>query len=241
MFNARWVDEQHKEKSPYVDKNFANTPDPTMFAAISDTAVGSIFEFKAIFQNYSMFTFDVTSAYTHTREDELVFLEPPPERIEEHSDCVWRSIRVISGRRKGARSWQEHLDSILRSEEARQRGFTVESHPKCPALYYVREADGVIGLHVDDGHGWEKETIVAELLTVLSEKIEMEYVQGIWCGSYASLKIVKVRHKKMEEGDTKKKRRKETQKKEKGDTKKKRRKETQKKEKEGVSGSCYAM
>ena len=78
-----------------------------------------------------------------------------------------------------------------RSEEARQRGFTVESHPKCPTLYYVREADGVIELHVDDGHGCAKETIVAELLTFLSEKIEMKYVQGIWCGSYEYLKTVK--------------------------------------------------
>ena len=84
------------------------------------------------------------------------------------------------------------FDSILRSEEARQRGFTVESHPKCPTLYYVREADGVIELHVDDGHGCGKETIVAELLTFLSEKIEMKYVQGIKCGSYEYLKIVKV-------------------------------------------------
>ena len=104
-------------------------------------------EFKAVIQNYSMFTFDVTSA----------------------------------------------LDSILRSEEARQRGFTVESHPKCPTLHYMCEADGVIELHVDDGHGCGKETILAELLTFLSEKIEMKYVQGIWCGSYEYLKIVKVR------------------------------------------------
>ena len=141
MFNARWVDEQHKEKSRYAVKDFANTCDPTMFAAASGTAVGRVFEFKAVIQNNSMFTFDVTSAYTHAWEDELVFLEPPPEEIEEHGDCVWRSIRVIYGRRKGARSWQE------------QRGCTVESHPMCPTLHYVHEADGVIELHVDDGHG----------------------------------------------------------------------------------------
>ena len=61
LFNARWVDEQHKEKSRYVVKDFANTRDPTM----SDIAVGRVVEFKAVFQNYSMFMFDVTSAYTH--------------------------------------------------------------------------------------------------------------------------------------------------------------------------------
>ena len=79
------------------------------FAAASDTEVGRVVEFKAVIQNYSMFTFDVTSACTHAWEDELVFLEPPPEEIEEHGDCVWRSVRVIYGRRKGARSWQEHF------------------------------------------------------------------------------------------------------------------------------------
>ena len=155
-----------------------------MFAAASDTAVGRVVEFKAVLPNYSMFTFGVTSVYTHALEDELVFLEPPPEENEERGDCVWRSIRVIYGRRKGASSWQEQFDSILRSEEARQRGFTVESHPKCPTLHYVRESDGVIDLHVDDGHGCGTETIVAELLTFLSEKIKMKYVQGIWSGSH---------------------------------------------------------
>ena len=140
-----------------------------------------------------MFTFDVTSAYTQAWEDELVFLELPPEETEERGDCVWRSIRVIYGRRKGARSWQEHFDSILTSEEARQRGFTVESHPKCTTLYYVREADGVIELQKDDGHWCGKETIVAEHLAFLSEKIEMKYVQGIRSGNYEYLKTMKVR------------------------------------------------
>ena len=62
-----------------------------------------------------------------------------------------------------------------------------------PTLYYVREADGVIELHVDDGHGCGKETVIAELLSCLSEKIEMKWVQGIKCGSYEYLKTVKVR------------------------------------------------
>ena len=142
------------------------------FAAASDTAVGRVVEFKGG-KSKLQHVFDVTSAYTHAWEDGLVFLEPPPEDLEEHGDCVWRWIKVIYGRRKGARSWQGHFGSILRSEEARQRSFTVESHPKCPTLYYMREANGVIELHVDDGHRCGMETIVAELSTFLSEKIEM--------------------------------------------------------------------
>ena len=67
IFPARWADDQHKEKSRYVVKEFANTRDPTMFAAASDTAVGRVVEYKAVLQNCSMFTFDVTSAYTPGR------------------------------------------------------------------------------------------------------------------------------------------------------------------------------
>ena len=52
-------------------------------------------------------------------------------------------------------------------------------------------ADGVIEIHVDDGHGRGKEKIIEELLSFLSEKIEMKRVQGIKCGSYEYLKIVK--------------------------------------------------
>ena len=42
----------------------------------------------------------------------------------------------------------------------------MKSHPECPTLYYEREADGVIELHVDDGHGCGKETIVAEFSNI---------------------------------------------------------------------------
>ena len=111
-----------------------------MFAAESDTAVGRVVEFKAVLQNCSMFLFDVTSVYTHAWEDELVFLEPPPKEIEKFGDCVRTSVKKNYGRRKGATSWQKQFDAIIRSEEARQRGLTVEPNPKCPTLYSVRDA-----------------------------------------------------------------------------------------------------
>ena len=50
MFNARWVDEQHKGKSRYVVKDFANTRDPTMFAAASDKAVGRVLSTRRCFK-----------------------------------------------------------------------------------------------------------------------------------------------------------------------------------------------
>ena len=160
MFNARWVDEQHKEKSRY---DFANTPDPTMFAAASDTAVGRVVEFTAVIQNYSMFTFDVTSAYTHAWEDELVFLEPPPEEIEEHGDCV-------AGVQDRGRS------TLIPPSEARKHGSEVSQWNR---IQSVRHSTTCVTpmerkLHVDDGHRCGKKTIVAELLSSLAEKIEMK-------------------------------------------------------------------
>ena len=49
-FPARWVDDQHKEKWRHVIKEFANTRDPTMIAAASDTAVVTVVENKAVLQ-----------------------------------------------------------------------------------------------------------------------------------------------------------------------------------------------
>ena len=82
IFQARGVDDPFKEKSRCVVKDFANTRDPMVFAAASDTAVGRGVACKAVLQNHSIFTFDMTSAYTHGWVDKLVSVEPPQEEIE---------------------------------------------------------------------------------------------------------------------------------------------------------------
>ena len=70
-------------------------------------------------------------------------------------------------------------------------------HPKCPTLYSVREADGLIELHVDDGtRVRERGNHRGTLGIFLSEKIEMKYVQWICCGSYECLQTMKVRDEK---------------------------------------------
>ena len=112
---AGWM--TRSRRSRHVVEDFANTRDPTVFAAASDTAVGIVVECKAVFQNYSVFTFDVTSAFSQAWEDELVFVEPPQEELE-MVDCLWRSVMVMYGRRKGARSWQGHFDATVGSDEA---------------------------------------------------------------------------------------------------------------------------
>ncbi len=110
-------------KSRYVIKEFANTKDNTVFATTSDFPTARLVEYKSAKFGYPTFIFDVTSAFTHSDEDELVLLEPPPEETQEHGDSLWQSVKVIYGRRKGERSWQDHIRSMVISEEAKKAGF----------------------------------------------------------------------------------------------------------------------
>ena len=83
MFN------QHKEKSRYVVKDFANTRDPTMSATASDTAVGRVVDCSGSASELQRVRVRCDIGFAHAWEDELVFLEPPPEEIEEHGRlCV---------------------------------------------------------------------------------------------------------------------------------------------------------
>ena len=120
-------------------------------------------------------------------------MEPPPEETEEHGDCLWQSVKVIYGRRKGARSWQDHFRSVVISEETRKAGFTVRLHDKCPTLFYIEEADGVLELHVDDGHGTGDPVVIRKFLEYVGSQIELKWIDNLRAGaSYEYLKCLKV-------------------------------------------------
>jgi hypothetical protein len=192
VFAARWVDDKFKVKSRYVIKEFANSKDNTVFAAASDFSTSRLVDYKSAKCGYPTFIFDVASAFTHSDEDELVFLEPPPEEVEQYGDCLWQSVKVIYGRRKGARSWQDHFRSVIISEDARKAGFTVRLHDKCPTLFYIEEADGVLELHVDDGHGTGDPVVIKKFLEYVADKIDLKWSDNLRAGaSYEYLKCLK--------------------------------------------------
>ena len=62
-------------------------------------------------------------------------------------------LKKINGRRDGAKEWQSFFTSVLLSEEARSAGYKVTRCDKYSCLFYVKEIDVVLTLHVDDGHG----------------------------------------------------------------------------------------
>ncbi len=126
---------------------------------------------------------NVTSAYTHTGEDELVFLEPPKEETDEHGDCLCQAAKVIYGRRKGARSRQDHLRSVVLSKETQRAGFAIRVHDKFPTMFYLEEADGILELHVDDRHGAGDPMVARKFLEFMSSKLELKRLGQLGPGS----------------------------------------------------------
>lgn len=75
----------------------------------------------------------------------------------QYPECVRRSVRLVHGRRNGARSWQELFPWTC------EVGLTVKVFEQRPTLYYIEETGGVLELHVDDGHGTGKPEVISRL------------------------------------------------------------------------------
>ena len=61
---GRWVDDQHKEKSRYVAREFGSKEDPTVFANASDHSTSRVVDLKAVKCGYPTWVSDVVSAFS---------------------------------------------------------------------------------------------------------------------------------------------------------------------------------
>ena len=78
------------------------------------------------------------------------------------------------------------------SQETKDAGFTLRVHDKCPTMFYLEEADGVLELHVDDGHGTGDPLVIRKFLEYLSTKLELKWADNMAIGaSYEYLKCLK--------------------------------------------------
>ena len=110
ILSGTWVDPDHKEKSRWCAREFATYKDPTVFAAASEEITVSMIDFIAVKKGQKRMGFDAVSAFTQAPEEELIFIEPPPEYQAECAErTVWRCLRAVYGRRSGAKNWQERL------------------------------------------------------------------------------------------------------------------------------------
>jgi hypothetical protein len=78
------------------------------------------------------FTFEERSAFTTIVENDLLFVEPPPEVLAEDPDCVWRVMYKSYGRHSGTRCWQDQVDEVLTSKDCPLK---MERCPNVPTVY----------------------------------------------------------------------------------------------------------
>jgi len=93
--------------------------------------------------------FDVTSAFTQSEIDKVIFVEPPkgyPQHASDGSPCVLKLRKALYGTKQASRMWQLKLRSHL----VDKMSFTNSIHDPC--LFVRRVSDGilVVGVYVDD-------------------------------------------------------------------------------------------
>ncbi|MBW0473090.1 hypothetical protein O181_012805 [Austropuccinia psidii MF-1] len=103
---AKLVVQGHlKIKEINFEETFALTP---TFATLR-----SIFEIASEYK-WKITTFDVTTAYLHSKIDEDIYVQPPPG-ITAKEIKVWKQNKALCGLKQARCCWWLHLKMILRT------------------------------------------------------------------------------------------------------------------------------
>ena len=158
FLTMRWVDTD--EKSRVVVREFASTKRDDLFAAASTPTTHLVVDMLCCIFLWSRAIGDITRAFLHVFEDELVFARPPAEWLEREQEkakqeghswtpMVWKLLRVFYGRRKAARAWVEHLATLLVGKCGLERSASAPQFFRLPGQ--ERPALG-LEVHMDDLH-----------------------------------------------------------------------------------------
>jgi len=93
--------------------------------------------------------FDVTSAFTQSEIDKVIFVEPPegyPQRTPDGTPCVLKLRKALYGTKQASRMWQLKLRKHL----VDKMGFTNSTHDPCLFSRRVDDSILVVGVYVDD-------------------------------------------------------------------------------------------
>ena len=100
----------HTKKSRNCAKEFATFKDPSVFAAASDVDNTSLTDLLAVKRGHGIMCFDAVAAFGQAPETELILIEAPEEhRTVVGQHVLWQCLKMREGRRKGARTWQDHF------------------------------------------------------------------------------------------------------------------------------------
>ena len=93
--------------------------------------------------------FDVTSAFTQSKIDKVIFVEPPksyPQLTPDGTPCVPKLRKALYGTKQASRMWQLKLRKHL----VDKMGFVNSTHDPCLFSRRVDDSILVVGVYVDD-------------------------------------------------------------------------------------------
>lgn len=127
----------------------------------------------AAHQNWPVHSFDITSAYLHSRIDSPIYFSLPTGYMcdARKKNQVLEAIKALYGTKQGARCWWKHFDSILK-----ELGFSSSQYDQ--SLYFFRRGNDtiIIWLHSDDGGvTGSSEKILFEVAGKLKEKLLIKW------------------------------------------------------------------
>ncbi|MBW0491160.1 hypothetical protein O181_030875 [Austropuccinia psidii MF-1] len=119
-------------------------------------------------------TFNVTSAYLHSKVNEVIFVRPPPG-ITIGEKKVLRLKKALYGLKKAGRCWWLHLKNVLQ-----EIGFKANNNDQSTYVYKIGEEYAMLWIHVDDGVlVTRNENIREKLKLKLTEKLKPRWDEDI--------------------------------------------------------------
>ncbi|MBW0495740.1 hypothetical protein O181_035455 [Austropuccinia psidii MF-1] len=119
-------------------------------------------------------TFDVTSAYLHSKINEVIFVRPPPG-VTIGKNKVLRLKKALYGLKQAGRCWWLHLKNILQ-----EIGFKANDNDQSTYAYKISKDYAMLSIHVDNGVlVTRKDNIREKMKLKLTEKLKLRWDEDI--------------------------------------------------------------
>ncbi|MBW0538569.1 hypothetical protein O181_078284 [Austropuccinia psidii MF-1] len=136
-YKARLVVQGHRQiKGVNFEETFAPTPTFTTLRAIF--AIASAYKWRVT-------TFDVTTAYLHSKLEEDIYVRAPPG-VAAGRDMVFKLNKALYGLKQAGGCWWLHLRTILQ-----RIGFRANEEDQSTYVYHQDGDTAILWIHVDDG------------------------------------------------------------------------------------------
>ncbi|MBW0526800.1 hypothetical protein O181_066515 [Austropuccinia psidii MF-1] len=125
-------------------------------------------------KSWKVNTFDVTSAYLHSKIDKVIFVRPPPG-ITVGENKVLKLKRALYGLKQAGRCWWMHLKSILQ-----EMGFNANENDQSTYKYKHGGECAMLWINVDDGVlAASSETVMERLKLELTTRLKLRWDEEI--------------------------------------------------------------